>query len=157
MPSDLPRLAPKPSTITQSAVPNSSSSEDRPRLSEQVLERISRMILEPLLLNQSLADFFPIVKNCPLTLVEKEIICLHDLEKTLMFMAPERTPTSKLYLDFCLTSIHCIQATVNIISEREQVLPHDQLYAHDYFADLVDQITAYAQTLEHNQKPPGHS
>jgi outer membrane murein-binding lipoprotein Lpp len=60
----------------------------------------------------------------------------------------ERAKTAALYLDFCLTSIRCIQATVDLLSEREQTRPHDRPYTNAYFVDLVDQIKQYAQQVQ---------
>lgn len=48
------------------------------------------------------------------------------------------------YLDFCLTLIQCIQATVHFLSDREQTRPGDRPYNGGYFVDLVDQIKLYA-------------
>jgi hypothetical protein len=117
------------SAITRSAAAHP---ETLSRLSIRASNRIHEHILKPLLAKSSLKDFHPIVRDCPRRINEKEIVCLRDLEKTLMFMAPvsdvhfddvvggvthwfsrlkERTKTAALYLDFCLTSIRCIQAT----------------------------------------------
>jgi len=60
----------------------------------------------------------------------------------------ERTKTAALYLDFCLTSIRCIQATVEFLNDREQTRPHDRPYTNGYFVDLVDQIKQYAQQVQ---------
>jgi len=60
----------------------------------------------------------------------------------------EKTKSVALYLDFCLTSIRCIQATVEFLHEREQTRPHDRPYTNGYFVDLVDQIRQYAQQLQ---------
>jgi hypothetical protein len=159
------------SAITRSAAPHLSSFENLPRLSERASNKIHEFILKPLLDNRQLKDFHPIVEDCPRRINEKEIVCLRDLEKTLMFMAPvsdihsddpvvrsfahwfsrrlkERSRTAKLYLDFCLTSIRCIQATVDFLSDREQARPHDRPYTNGYFVDLVDQIKSYAQSVQ---------
>jgi hypothetical protein len=156
------------SAITRSAAAHSSTIESLPRLSGRASNRISEYILKPLLAKPSLKDFHPIVKDCPRRIHGKEIVCLRDLEKTLIFMAPvsdfqndvvggvahwfsrlkERTKTAALYLDFCLTSIRCIQATVEFLSEREQTRPHDRPYTNGYFVDLVDQIKQYAQQVQ---------
>ncbi|EHK99292.1 C2H2 and C2HC zinc finger [Glarea lozoyensis ATCC 20868] len=155
------------SAITRSAAANSNV-ENLPRLSSRATNRIHEHILRPLLAKSSLKDFHPIVKDCPRRIHGKEIVCLRDLEKTLIFMAPvsdiqtdvvegvahwfsrlkERTKTAALYLDFCLTSIRCIQATVEFLSEREQTRPHDRPYTNGYFVDLVDQIKQYAQQVQ---------
>jgi hypothetical protein len=156
------------SAITRSAAANSTI-ENLPRLSSRASNRIHEHILRPLLAKSSLKDFHPIVKDCPRRIHGKEIVCLRDLEKTLIFMAPvsdiqtddvfegvahwfsrlkERTKTAALYLDFCLTSIRCIQATVEFLSDREQTRPHDRPYTNGYFVDLVDQIKQYAQQVQ---------
>ncbi|CAG8953812.1 hypothetical protein HYFRA_00006704 [Hymenoscyphus fraxineus] len=156
------------SAITRSVAAHSTI-EKLPRLSSRASNRIQEHILRPLLAKPSLRDFHPIVKDCPRRIHGKEIVCLRDLEKTLIFMAPvsdsptddvaggvahwfsclkERTKTAALYLDFCLTSIRCIQATVEFLSEREQTRPHDRPYTNGYFVDLVDQIKQYAQQVQ---------
>ncbi|TVY39412.1 Zinc finger transcription factor [Lachnellula occidentalis] len=156
------------SAITRSAAAHSSTIESLPRLSARASNRIHEHILKPLLAKPSLKEFHPIVKDCPRRIHGKEIVCLRDLEKTLIFMAPvsdiqtdvvggvahwfsrlkERTKSAALYLDFCLTSIQCIQATVEYLSEREQTRPHDRPYTNGYFVDLVDQIKQYAQQVQ---------
>jgi hypothetical protein len=132
------------SAITRSAAAHTSTIENLPRLSARASNRIHEHILKPLLSKSSLKNFHPIVKDCPRRIHGKEIVCLRDLEKTLIFMAPERTKTAALYLDFCLTSIRCIQATVEFLNDREQTRPHDRPYTNGYFVDLVDQIKQYA-------------
>ncbi|KFZ03309.1 hypothetical protein V502_11053 [Pseudogymnoascus sp. VKM F-4520 (FW-2644)] len=159
------------SAITRSAAPHRSSPDTQPRLSERATNRIHEFILKPLLATPSLKDFHPIVADCPRRINEKEIVCLRDLEKTLMFMAPvsdihndddavrafthwfssrlkEHSKTAKLYLEFCVTSIRCIQATVEFLNEREQTRPNDRPYTSGYFIDLVDQIRNYAQSVQ---------
>ncbi|OBT80485.1 hypothetical protein VF21_00907 [Pseudogymnoascus sp. 05NY08] len=159
------------SAITRSAAPHRSSQDTQPRLSERATNKIHEFILKPLLATPSLKDFHPIVADCPRRINEKEIVCLRDLEKTLMFMAPvsdihndddavrafthwfssrlkEHSRTAKLYLEFCVTSIRCIQATVEFLNEREQTRPNDRPYTQGYFIDLVDQIRNYAQSVQ---------
>jgi hypothetical protein len=173
---------PAASAITRSAATHFSTLESLPRLSPRATNRIHEHILKPLLAKSSLKDFHPIVRDCPRRIHQKEIVCLRDLEKTLMFMAPvseipdddvargvahwfsrlkERTKSAELYLDFCLTSIRCIQATVEYLNEREQTRPSDRPYSNGYFVDLVDQIKQYAQQVqaakekEENGETPG--
>ncbi|KAI8635196.1 hypothetical protein F5Y19DRAFT_3269 [Xylariaceae sp. FL1651] len=155
------------STITRSV--NISKTESLPRLSNRAVNRIHEHTLKPLLAKPSLKDFRPIVLDCPRRIQENQIVCLRDLEKTLIFMAPvsqilkdrgvwgvtyrslwlkERADSAKLYLDFCLTSIRCIQATVEYLSDREQTRPHDRPYSSGYFIDLVEQIRQHAQQMQ---------
>jgi hypothetical protein len=76
------------SEVAGSAITHSSTIESLPRLSARASNRITQHILWPLLAKQSLKDFHPIVKDCPRRIHDKEIVCLRDLEKTLIFMAP---------------------------------------------------------------------
>ncbi|KAF7544746.1 hypothetical protein G7Z17_g9702 [Cylindrodendrum hubeiense] len=154
------------SAITRSAA--ASAMEKLPSLGPKAINRIHEHILRPLRAKSTLKDFEPIVFDVPRRIRSKEIICLRDLEKTLIFMAPvsqlltdngvwgeayrrlclkERTKTAALYLDFCLTSIRCIQATVEYLSDREQTRPGDRPYTNGYFIDLKDQILEYGRQL----------
>ncbi|KAI1499159.1 hypothetical protein F5X99DRAFT_293063 [Biscogniauxia marginata] len=133
------------SAITRSAT--ASQTESFPRLSSRAVNRIHEHTLKPLLASPSLKDFRPIVLDCPRRIQENQIVCLRDLEKTLIFMAPERATSAKLYLDFCLTSIRCIQATVEYLTDREQTRPHDRPYSNGYFIDLVEQIRQHAEQM----------
>ncbi|KAI0017248.1 hypothetical protein F4780DRAFT_782447 [Xylariomycetidae sp. FL0641] len=135
-----------PSAITRSV--HASRTERLPRLSSRAANRIQEHTLKPLLAKPSLKDFRPIVLDCPRRIQENQIVCLRDLEKTLIFMAPERATSTKLYLDFCLTSIRCIQATVEYLSDRDQTRPDDRPYSNGYFIDLVEQIRRHAQDVQ---------
>lgn len=155
------------SAITRSAAA-ASTMEKLPSLSPRAVNRIHEHILRPLRAKPTLKEFEPIVLEIPRKIRSKEIICLRDLEKTLIFMAPvsqlltdngvwgntyrtlcmkERTKTAALYLDFCLTSIRCIQATVELVSDREQIRLSDRPYTNGYFIDLKQQILEYGKQL----------
>ncbi|KAH8164090.1 hypothetical protein CIB48_g4143 [Xylaria polymorpha] len=137
------------SAITRSI--NTSKTESLPRLSSRAVNRIHEHTLKPLLAKPELKDFRPIVLDCPRRIQENQIICLRDLEKTLIFMAPERANSAKMYLDFCTTSIRCIQATVEYLSDREQTRPHDRPYNSGYFIDLIEQIRQHAQQMQESR------
>ncbi|KAI0889927.1 uncharacterized protein GGS22DRAFT_6147 [Annulohypoxylon maeteangense] len=138
--------------ITRSATTTTTRSQDSQRLSDRAKNRIHEHILKPLLQDRSLKDFRPIVNDCPRRIQENQIVCLRDLEKTLIFMAPEKAKSVELYRDFCLTSIRCIQATVEYLSDREQTRPHDRPYNNGYFIDLVEQIRQHAQLMQEARK-----
>ncbi|KAL2178679.1 uncharacterized protein P884DRAFT_120270 [Thermothelomyces heterothallicus CBS 202.75] len=133
--------------VTRSAAARSASAATPAGLSPRATSRICEHTLKPLLANASFKDFHPLLLECPRKMQEKQIVCLRDLEKTLLLVAPERTKVAELYLDFCLTTIRCIQATVEYLSDREQTRPRDVPYSSGYFIDLVDQIRNYAQQL----------
>ncbi|KAJ4137585.1 copper-binding transcription factor [Fusarium equiseti] len=130
--------------ITRSAA---STAEKLPSLGSKAVNRIHEHTLRPLLAKPTLKEFVPIVLDIPRRIRSKEIICLRDLEKTLIFMAPEKAKSATLYLDFCLTSVRCIQATVEYLSDREQIRPADRPYTNGYFLDLKDQILEYGKQL----------
>ncbi|GAB0136630.1 copper-binding transcription factor [Epichloe bromicola] len=139
-----------------------------PAMSRRAFNRIHEHTLRPLLEKPSLKELETIVLDVPRRIRSKEIICLRDLEKTLIFMAPVSqlltgngvwsdsyrkllfkgmAKSAALYLDFCLTSIRCIQATVEYLPEREQVRPDDRPYTNGYFIDLKEQIYLYGRQL----------
>lgn len=151
--------------ITRSA---SANAEGLPSLGPRAVNRIHEHTLGPLLEKETLKDFEPIILDVPRRIRSKEIICLRDVEKFLLFMAPvselssatgvwgdayrkllvkEKAKSGIFYLDFCLTSIRCIQATVEYLSDREQVRPSDRPYTNGYFMDLKDQILQYGRDL----------
>ncbi|KAH6845201.1 hypothetical protein B0I37DRAFT_416750 [Chaetomium sp. MPI-CAGE-AT-0009] len=130
--------------VTRSAAARSATAAG---LSPRATSRICEYTLKPLLGKAGFKDFHPLLLECPRKIQERQIVCLRDLEKTLLLVAPERTKDSGLYLDFCLTTIRCIQATVEYLSDREQTRPRDVPYTSGYFVDLVDQIRNYAQQL----------
>lgn len=153
-------------TITRSAA--SATMENLPGLSSRAMNRIQEHTLGPLLEKSTLKDFEPIILDIPRRIRSKQIICLRDVEKTLLFMAPvsqllendgvwgntyrkllvkEKAKSAVMYLDFCFTSIRCIQATVEYLSDREQVRPSDRPYTNGYFIDLKEQIYQYGREL----------
>lgn len=144
-----------------------------PSLSPRAVNRIEEHTLRPLLEKPSLKEFEAIVLDIPRRIRSKEIICLRDVEKTLIFMAPvsqletdngvwgdtyrtlrlkEKAKTATLYLDFCLTSIRCIQATVEYLSDHEQIRPDDRPFTNGYFIDLKEQIYLYGRQLAAREK-----
>ncbi|KAG6023547.1 hypothetical protein E4U19_004268 [Claviceps sp. Clav32 group G5] len=118
-----------------------------PALSRRAVDRIHEHTIRPLLEKPSLTEFETLVLDVPRRIRSKEIICLRDLEKTLIFMAPETAKSVASYLDFCLTTIRCVQATVEYLPEREQVRSDDRPYTHGYFIDLKEQICQYGMQL----------
>ncbi|PHH53765.1 Zinc finger transcription factor ace1 [Ceratocystis fimbriata CBS 114723] len=124
-----------------------SNSVDISRLSQKTEIRMMQFILKPLISKPSLKDFRSIVLDVPRRISTHRISCLRDLEKTLIFMAPEKAITARSYLDFCLSSVACIKRTVDFIPERERTRHGDRLYTNAYFSDLTDQIRQYAAHL----------
>jgi hypothetical protein len=173
-----PRTTVKSSALTRSAAADSTSSTGLPTLSARATNHIYEHTLKPLLAERAFKAFHPLVLECPRKIQEKQIVCLRDVEKTLLLLAPvselrddkgargvtyralclkERTTVAKLYLEFCMTTIRCVQATVRYLSDREQTRPRDLPYNGGYFVDLVDQIRQYAQQLADANKKAGET
>lgn len=161
------KVSVKASAVTRSAA-STTTSKSLPGLSARATSRIYEHTLKPLLANSSFKDFHHVVLECPRKISSKEIVCLRDVEKTLLLtaqvsnsdVAAEQcmvanpsvllkgvTKAAKLYLDFCLSAARCIQATAALLSEPEQRRPKDAPYNSGYFIDLVDQIRHYAQQI----------
>ena len=146
---------------------SASSSYADEHLSEFACEQIHKFIVKPILREQSLKDFHPLVRGVPRRIASRQITTLRDLEKTLVFLAPvsircglsarslayfrsisqdySRTPSS--YLNFCETYIDCLHTTVDIVHESDHCSPSDRPYTNNYFIDLVGQIRRYAQIV----------
>lgn len=155
----------KASTVTRSAAASTST---LPGLSSRSTNKICEHILKPLLAKPDLKAFHPLIIDTPRKINKGDILCLRDLEKTFLLIAPvsklqrdlgvcgdtyralfskESTKSRAKYLDFCLTVVRCIQATVEYLPDREQTRPRDLPYTNGYFIDLVEQIQRYAKQL----------
>ncbi|KAJ4372164.1 hypothetical protein N0V83_003937 [Neocucurbitaria cava] len=138
-------------TSAHSAVTRSFSalgaSEEKHTLGEYACKQIHDTIIKPILAEESLKDFHPLIKDVPRRIGEKNICNLRDLEKTLIFLAPELSATAASYLRFCERSIQLLHTTVEYLSEQDQRLPSDRPYTNNYFLDLIEQIRRYAAIM----------
>ncbi|PGH09676.1 hypothetical protein AJ79_05642 [Helicocarpus griseus UAMH5409] len=156
---------------TQTAITRSISSTNDfttsqiPALGVSARKHIDRYILVPILSEKNLSHFHPLVRGVPDRIESKEIRCLRDLEKTLLFLAPvsqvqslnvedyaytmhdyvkNYAPSKAFYIGFCEFTIQCLHTTVGFLNERDQRRPTDRPYTNGYFLDLVEQIRRYA-------------
>lgn len=79
--------------VTQSAITSSisafeSNPSERRQLSPTACKHIETYVLQPLLKEESLKPFHPLVRSISTRIVNKEIVFLRDLEKTLLWLAP---------------------------------------------------------------------
>ena len=137
-------------------------------LSEYACRQIHKYIILPITREEKLKDFHPLVNGIPYRVARKEITCLRDLEKVLLWLAPVSfAPPSELrssvhglicfekkwsvskvsFLNFCETSIQCIHTTVEHLNDHDQRRPTDRPYTNGYFLDLVEQVQQYAAML----------
>lgn len=63
-------------------------STSRRQLGITACKQIERYILVPILKEPKLKPFHPLVQSIPRRIVNKQVVCLRDLEKTLLWLAP---------------------------------------------------------------------
>ncbi|QIW98110.1 hypothetical protein AMS68_003628 [Peltaster fructicola] len=137
-----------PNTIVaeEASSPVSVVGEER-GLSEYAKDQIHKHIVKPILREQTLKEFHPLIKEVPRKIGNKEINTLRELERALIFLAPEYTPSPSKYLAFCERTIRVLHTTVTTLHESDQRAPADRPYTQGYFVDLVEQIRKYALIL----------
>lgn len=137
-------------------------------LSEYACRQIQKHIILPIVQESSLKNFHPLVTGIPYRVGRKEITCLRDLEKVLLWLAPvsesrhawemefcsccgsgaKRWSVSRAsFIKFCETSIQCIHTTVDYLNESDQRRPTDRPYTNGYFLDLTEQVRQYAAMI----------
>ena len=155
------------------AVASNPDSGDMQALSEYACRQIQKHIILPIIREEKLKAFHNLVSGLPYRVARKEITCLRDLEKVLLWLAPVSILTFALYgrwvrglifdvkkysiskasfLHFCETSIQCIHTTVDHLNERDQCRPTDRPYNQGSFLDLVEQVRQYAAILSTNRE-----
>lgn len=137
-------------------------------LSEYACRQIQKYIILPIVQESSLKNFHPLVTGIPYRVGRKEITCLRDLEKVLLWLAPvsgshhgrelesgsyfisgaKKWSVSRAsFIKFCETSIQCIHTTVEHLNESDQRRPADRPYTNGYFLDLTEQVRQYAAMI----------
>lgn len=138
-------------------------------LSEYACKQIQKHIIGPIVQEPTLKDFHPLISGIPYRVGRKEITCLRDLEKILLWLAPVSDSSSSRerrlvahgspsgvkkwsvskasFLKFCETSIQCIHTTVEYLNEHDQRRPTDRPYTNGYFLDLTEQVRQYADMI----------
>lgn len=136
-------------------------------LSEYACRQIQKHIILPIVQESSLKNFHPLVNGIPYRVGRKEITCLRDLEKVLLWLAPvsgshawgmefgscfgsgaKKCSVSRAsFIKFCETSIQCIHTTVDYLDESDQRRPTDRPYTNGYFLDLTEQVRQYAAMI----------
>ncbi|KJZ77854.1 hypothetical protein HIM_02491 [Hirsutella minnesotensis 3608] len=129
--------------------------QKRPRISQKAYARVVNTIVRPLLNQGCLKDFRSLVKEVPMRFRRRDFLCVRDLEKSLVLNAPEMAKSVTSYLKFTLSAIECIQATVEDLTERDQIRLGDRPYTNGYFIDLTDQVIEYGKALYAARKEGG--
>jgi len=154
-------LTSSPSTPNNHSFSGISAASDERGLSKYAAIQINKHIVQPILSEEALKEFHPLIKDVPSRIGNKEIKTLRDLEKTLIFLAPvservretsdcafahgcfgvqdySRSPSK--YLHFCERAIRVLHTTVTTLHESDQRAPADRPYTQGYFFDLVEQV-----------------
>lgn len=76
------------SAITSSISAFDTGSSPKRQLGPAACKQIERFVLVPILKEPRLKPFHPLVRSVPQRIINKQIVCLRDLEKTLLWLAP---------------------------------------------------------------------
>ncbi|KAJ5623385.1 Zinc fingerC2H2 [Penicillium lividum] len=117
------------------------------QLSVIACKQIERYILVPILKDQKLKPFHPLVKSIPSRILNRHIVCLRDVEKSLLWLAPKFSSSRFAYLNFAEFTIQCLHTSAAHLNDRDQRLPTDRPYTNGYFLDLVSQVRRYAAMI----------
>ncbi|KXG45860.1 Zinc finger, C2H2 [Penicillium griseofulvum] len=134
----------KQSAITSSISAFDTGSSPKRQLGRAACKQIERFVLVPILKEPRLKPFHPLVRSVPQRIINKQIVCLRDLEKTLLWLAPNSATSRNSYLNFCEFTIQCLHTSTSHLNDRDQRLPADRPYTNGYFLDLVSQVRRYA-------------
>ncbi|KAJ5372324.1 Zinc finger C2H2 [Penicillium concentricum] len=132
------------SAITSSISAFDTGSSPKRQLGPAACKQIERFVLVPILKEARLKPFHPLVRSVPQRIINKQIVCLRDLEKTLLWLAPNSATSRNSYLNFCEFTIQCLHTSTSHLNDRDQRLPADRPYTNGYFLDLVSQVRRYA-------------
>ncbi|KAF6236505.1 hypothetical protein HO173_005286 [Letharia columbiana] len=116
-------------------------------LSEYACEQIQRYIIVPITKEPTLKAFHQLVKSIPYRVGQKQITCLRDLEKVILWLAPRYSVSRSSFLNFCESSIQCLHTTVQHLNVSDQQRSTDRPYSNGYFLDLTEQVRQYAAMI----------
>ena len=145
---------------------NGTSNKVQHTLSAYACRQIQKHLVYPILKEETLKSFHPLVSGIPARVGRKEITCLRDLEKVLLYLAPVSdshtawegrlahcfgvqrfTESRSAFVRFCEASIQCLHTTVEHLNESDQRRPSDRPYTNSYFLDLTEQVRQYAAMI----------
>ncbi|KAJ5475583.1 hypothetical protein N7539_007870 [Penicillium diatomitis] len=130
------------------SLPSSQGFSPKRELPLSACKQIERYLLLPLLKESKLQPFHPLLKTVPTRIANKQIACLRDLEKILLWLAPNFSPSRHAYLTFCEYTIQCLHTAVSHLNANDQRLPADRPYTNGYFLDLVTQVRRLAAMVQ---------
>ena len=122
-----------------------------PSLSERAIELIIGNVVRPLEIPEFLFSRLVVV-SCMKRMVEKELLCLRDVEQYLISEADKSNPS---YLDFCVKVYERIQETVVFLGPDELARPHDLPYSKAYFYNVLEQTKQQIQPTQESVNEEG--
>lgn len=144
-------------TRSQSAITRSISAMEvenskKHKLSSDGHAEIEKHTLGPLLENERLKPFHPILEDVRQQIEDERISCLRDLEKTVFSLAPAVKATDAAYVRFCQHTILCLGQTVSFLNGRDLCTPTDKPYNNGYFVDLLEQVSQFKRIRDEWRK-----
>lgn len=140
------------SAITRSISAMEAESSKKHKLSSDGHAEIQKHTLGPLLENERLKSFHPILEDVRQQIEDERISCLRDLEKTVFSLAPAVKATDAAYVRFCQHTILCLGQTVSFLNGRDLCTPTDKPYNNGYFVDLLEQVSQFKRIRDEWRK-----
>ncbi|THC98452.1 hypothetical protein EYZ11_002037 [Aspergillus tanneri] len=128
-------------------------SQEKPSTTTHKLSNNARLAIEgrvlfPLLKEEKFRPYHTLVRRAHERIEKEQIVCLRDLEKTLLMSAPDVKARIRTYFEFCQVTISCLFGTVPHLNDRDLRMPTDRPYTNGYFLDLVSQINRFKSMRE---------
>lgn len=138
----------KQNKVTTGPLAQASAAFSTRKLSNSGRLAIEGRILFPLLKEEKFRPYHTLVRRAHERMEKDQIVCLRDLEKTLLMSAPDVKARIRTYFEFCQVTISCLFGTVPHLNDRDLRMPADRPYTNGYFLDLVSQINRFKSMRE---------
>jgi hypothetical protein len=122
------------SAITTSISTAGTVNQQRRQLGRNACKQIDHYVLIPILREEKLKAFKPLVESVPRRIANKHIVCLRDLEKTLLSLAP----VSKALGTHVWDSTHCF------------FLPFEEIF---YIQDIIYRVLRIYNSMHSYSRP----
>ncbi|KAL4952996.1 hypothetical protein BDW69DRAFT_184881 [Aspergillus filifer] len=127
-------------------------SAQRHQLSSEGRQEIEKHIIGPILEDEKLKSFHPLLQNVRQQIDTERISCLRDLEKTVFSLAHRVKVSDAAYVRFCHYTVLCLGQTVSFLNGPDLCTPTDKQYNNGYFVDLLEQVTQFKRIRDEWRK-----
>nr|POF12715.1 zinc finger protein 143 [Quercus suber] len=133
----------------------SAASDEERGLSDYAVKQIKKHIVDPILREPRLQEFHPLISGVPERIGDKKIKNLRELEKTLIFLAPDYSRSPSTYLRFCERTVRVLHTTIRryatiLAVTREKQAKGEKLDEMDY---SPEESVSVLGGMTHNGKP----